>query len=265
MKSYLRRARNYISELWYRRPWCFRQKELLFTQILTTVGHRDDIYRYMHRYFYNICPVDVRDHRKYFSRNKRGFGEDALHAMWFSIFKQFRPIRCLEIGVYRGQVISLWALLAKKFDFKCDIHGISPFENEGDSVSNYIGGVNYYQDVLQNHKVFNLATPSLFRGYSADELAIEYIKSISWDLIYIDGNHNYDVAIADYELSIRCLNIGGILVMDDSSLYADYNPSRFAFAGHPGPSRVVKERAMNDLILIGSVGHNNVFQKLREI
>lgn len=265
MKKYLRKIRNYINELWFRFSGPFNKNEILFSDILRTLGHRDNVYRYMHRYFHGICPKDVKDHRRYFSKNQRGFGEDALHAMWFALFKQYRPKKCLEIGVYRGQVISLWALLANKFGFTCEIHGISPFENEGDSVSDYIDGINYYEDVLNNHQAFDLKSPFLFKGYSTDSSAIEYVKSGKWDLIYIDGNHNYDVAIADYELSISCLNVGGLLVMDDSSLYADYNAVSFAFPGHPGPSRIVQERAIKDLALICSVGHNNIFQKLREI
>jgi hypothetical protein len=69
------------------------------------------------------------------------------------------------------------------------------------------------------------------------------------------------VALADYEACVANLADGGLLVMDDSSLYTEYRPPRFAFAGHPGPSRVVQERAMKELRFLGGVGHNNVFIK----
>jgi hypothetical protein len=49
--------------------------------------------------------------------------------------------------------------------------------------------------------------------------------------------------------------------MDDSSLFTEYKPDNSSFAGHPGPSRIVTERAMLELSFLGGVGHNNVFIK----
>lgn len=69
------------------------------------------------------------------------------------------------------------------------------------------------------------------------------------------------VALTDYLLCKDALADGGLLVMDDSSLNTDFIPPTFSFAGHPGPSRVVQERAMKELRFLGGVGHNNVFQK----
>ena len=62
--------------------------------------------------FYLGVPDNLQRHRYYYSQNQRGFGEDAFHAAWFRLFEGNKPINCLEIGVYRGQTISLWALLA---------------------------------------------------------------------------------------------------------------------------------------------------------
>jgi Methyltransferase domain len=96
---------------------------------------------------------------------------------------------------------------------------------------------------------------------SKDDRAACHISSEPWDLIYIDWNHDYEAALSDYKLSRDNLKSGGLLVMDDSSLGTSFHPPRFAFSGHPGPSRVVKEQANTELIPLGSVGHNNVFQK----
>src|SRR5688572_14414463 len=64
------------------------------------------------RYFHSRLPHELKAHRHYFTRRKRGFGEDAFHTMWFLLFREFRPEAFLEIGVYRGQALSLAALLA---------------------------------------------------------------------------------------------------------------------------------------------------------
>jgi hypothetical protein len=49
-----------------------------------------------------LVMVALREPRHYFNQCRRGFGEDAFHAMWFLLFRQFRPVSFLEIGVYRG-------------------------------------------------------------------------------------------------------------------------------------------------------------------
>ena len=69
------------------------------------------------------------------------------------------------------------------------------------------------------------------------------------------------MALADYELCRDNLVPGGLLVMDDSSLHTGYQPPRFSTAGHPGPSDVVQQFAMKELLFLGGVGHNNVFKK----
>ena len=51
------------------------------------------------------------------------------------------------------------------------------------------------------------------------------------------------------------------MVTDDPSLYTDYTPVKFSFAGHPGPSRFTKELALSELHWLGGVSHNNVFIK----
>src|SRR5688572_2725632 len=75
------------------------------------------------RYFHSALPDELRQHRRYYTSRKRGFGEDAFHVMWFMLFRHFRPGNFLEIGIYRGQVLSLVSLLAKLDGTKCDVYG----------------------------------------------------------------------------------------------------------------------------------------------
>ena len=87
------------------------------------------------------------------------------------------------------------------------------------------------------------------------------ISNDQWDLIYIDGNHDYDQVVADYEACFSALRPGGLLVFDDAAAELDYTAPQFAFAGHPGPSRLVKERVIHEMTMLASCGHNVVFQK----
>jgi cephalosporin hydroxylase len=246
-------------EAWYGRAQKRFGKDRAFSTAVADFPHRNDLYAYMHHHFHHLCPGELREHRTYFRQEMRGFGEDAFHAMWFTLLREFKPEECLEIGVYRGQVISLWALISRNFGFFCDVHAISPFASTGDRVSVYLRNVDYLEDTLAHHRHFGLREPNLVCAFSTDPIALEQIRSRQWNLIYIDGNHDYEVALADYEVCRDNLAVGGLLVMDDSSLGTNFRPPLFSTAGHPGPSRIVLELAMKQLRFLGGVGHNNVF------
>ncbi len=234
-------------------------EDLTFTEAVKKYPERNALYAYMHHYLWHLAPAELRDHRTWFSHRRRGFGEDAFHAMWWLLLREFRPRYALEIGVYRGQVTSLIGLIAKLCAFECEVHGISPFSPAADAVSKYLSKINYLEDTLASNRRFGLRDPQFIKALSTDPVAVEYIRSRAWNVIYIDGGHDYEVVSADYEVCRDALAPGGLLVMDDSSLYTDYRPTKFSFGGHPGPSRVVKEMAFAELRFLGGVGHNNVF------
>jgi len=220
------------------------------------------IYAYMHHYFHQRSPKFLREHRQYFSQEGRGFGEDAFHAMWWLLLLSAQPALMLEIGVYRGQTISLWALISQYLNRPVEVHGISPFEPLGDSVSRYVKLPDYYGDVLSSFHHWKLPEPRLVRGLSTDEQCLKHLSGHAWDLIYIDGSHDYDIVRLDYRHCLAGLREGGVLVMDDASLLRpDFQPPSFAFAGHPGPSRVAMEDAQREMKFVGCVGHNNIFMK----
>ncbi len=250
-----------VQAKWYGRYQRQYDRDLTFSKAVLNYPDRNSLHAYAHHYFCHQCPQRIADHRVYFKQNVRGFGEDAFHAMWWLLLREYQPRLCLEIGVYRGQVISLWALIAQMLSFPCEIHGISPFTPLGDAVSVYREDVNYLTDTLDSFKYLKLPAPTLVKALSTDPEAIEHIASCSWGLIYIDGSHDYEIASADYHLCRDHLAPGGLLVMDDASLGTSFRPPVFSFAGHPGPSRVAAECAMQELKFLGAVGHNNVFQK----
>jgi hypothetical protein len=214
------------------------------------------------RFFHLALPPQLQEHREYFVSGKRGFGEDAFHAMWFLLFQHFRPGNFLEIGVYRGQVLSLVSLLAKLDGAKCDVYGIAPFSSAGDQVSKYLENIDYYHDTLDNFGRFGLPKPTLLKALSTDETAVELVSSRAWDMMYIDGNHDYAIAKKDWELCSRNVRQNGIIILDDAGISTGYSPPIFATGGHPGPSRVAAEIDLNRFKEILQVGHNRVFQRL---
>jgi hypothetical protein len=214
-------------------------------------------------YFATNLPEQLREHRCYFGQKGRGFGEDAFHTMWYLLFQEFRPSSFLEIGVFRGQTLSLAALLARQQGRACLVQGISPFAAAGDGVSRYRQRHDYQSDTLGNFTRFELPKPSLLKAYSTDADAAQLIRSRTWDIIYIDGNHDYEVAKQDWELCAQNVTPGGIIVLDDSGLTTSYQAPRFfATGGHAGPSRLAAEIRRAEFAEILQVGHNRVFQKL---
>ncbi|MEJ0088406.1 MAG: hypothetical protein WDM80_01400 [Limisphaerales bacterium] len=85
-------------------------------------------------YFHTRLPEPLQAHRAYFETCGRGFGEKPFHVMWFLLFQEFAPASFLEIGVFRGQSLSLAALLARHFKLDVFTQGISPFSPAGDEV-----------------------------------------------------------------------------------------------------------------------------------
>ena len=168
----------------------------------------------------------------------------------------------MEIGIYRGQTISLFSLLSQKFNLNSEIHGISPFTSVGDNVSKYLDNLDYYKDVLKNFQHFDLKPPHLHKGLSTDNAMIDLIKERKWDLIYIDGNHDYEIAKQDFVVCSEQLNKKGLIILDDAALYTDYKPRSFSTAGHPGPSKVAEEINLNLFKEVLAVGHNRIFQRL---
>jgi len=221
-------------------------------------------YRTAFNYYHTGLPEEFREHRRYFHNvpsNRRGFGEDAFHTLWYLLLEEFKPRQFLEIGVFRGQVISLAALWAKLRSQTCETHGVSPFSAAGDSVSTYRSDLDYLQDTLTNFDHFGLPHPDLCRAYSTDPEARAYICAREWDMIYIDGNHDYEVVKKDWSLCSAQLKVGGVVVLDDSGLTTSLMPPPFATRGHPGPSRLASEIDSAAFRQVLQVGHNRAFQK----
>jgi hypothetical protein len=260
MRSRLLHLISLGEERWYSRYQQPFAVDLSLSEALSRFPERNSLHAYMHHYFHHFCPEAVQRHREYFRRSKRGFGENAFHALWWLLFKQYKPVHCVEIGVYRGQVISLWALIGRLFEYSPTVVGISPFSATGDEVSTYSAKIDYYNDTLEAFRHFELPPPHLVRGFSTGPEAQAALSSRLWDLIYIDGSHQYEVVLSDYQKSVQQLRPGGLLVMDDASAETSYRPPRFSFAGHPGPSRVAAQYASRELKFIAAVGHLNVFQ-----
>ena len=64
--------------------------------------------------------------------------------------------------------------------------------------------------------------PNITEALSESDIGSKLISSQKWDLVYIDGSHEYKDVKFDVTRVLDSLNINGLLVLDDSSLYTDF-------------------------------------------
>ena len=73
----------------------------------------------------------LKEHKDFVEANDWGMGFRAFPYLWLLILadcnRRFGVFSAMEIGVFKGQTISLWGLIARQRGFEIDISAISPF------------------------------------------------------------------------------------------------------------------------------------------
>lgn len=224
-------------------------------------------------------------HRSYIEENNLGFGDPAFHYMWKLLVAYVADVpqpRFLEIGVYKGQVLSLWALLAKEFGLDAVLYAISPmrgspqpgplatrlFRALSPRFRDRLGNGDFYDNDdysgaarnLFRHFDLEWSAVHLLRGLSQDPEIRQAASRHSYDLIYVDGDHTYAGARADFEFYVGLLSPRGLLVADDSGVSL---PGSTFWKGHPSVSKAADEVLPRlGLANILNIGHNRIFQRL---
>jgi predicted O-methyltransferase YrrM len=123
-----------------------------------------------------------------------------------------KPINYLEIGAFYGaNVVSVAESYAKHPWSK--IYVIDPWETYEDYHEyEELNWGNVYKSFTENTKHFKDKL-DVTRGYSYDELP--KFQNDFFDIIYIDGNHDYAYVLADAILSFAKLKVGGVMIFDD--------------------------------------------------
>jgi hypothetical protein len=118
----------------------------------------------------------------------------------------------LEIGVFRGQITSLVQLLADRSGRATRVVGVTPWTMLKEQKSQ-----RKFYELYQNLNV-SLANTLILDG-SSDDKHIEKIVSFigPFDIVYIDGDHSYEMAKHDIFTYGNLVKIGGYIVVDDCS------------------------------------------------
>jgi predicted O-methyltransferase YrrM len=127
----------------------------------------------------------------------------------------------LEIGVYNGASLALMM----QHPFETEIHGIDPLILDGQ-----------VEHTFSNVKRFNIhgRCVAIHQTYSHDPGLLHELKDLSIDLLFVDGDHQQESVLHDFELYSPLVGSGGFIVFDD---YLDFE---FSPGVNPAVNRIVQ-------------------------
>lgn len=229
-----------------------------------TADFNESIYDYFDK------QVDLHEslslHNNVVAQYRLGYGEKAFRYLWALVFSQMKNgSKFLEIGVYKGSILALSQLVAKELEFNLSTYGLTPLDNTGDKYSAY-GYEDYeYNISFLYHKLgLDLNNTTIIPGLSTDEASKQAaLDAGPYDIVYIDGGHDYETVINDINLCTDILKVGGYLVMDDASSLLNMPLNHKGFTGHHDVGVAIRDRLDNDTTYkhLFACGHNRVWIK----
>lgn len=141
-----------------------------------------------------------------------------------------------------------WSLISKKFQER--LHNGDFYED-----------LDYRAAIASLFERFRLSpnSVSFIEGYSSDPVVREAVAEQVFDLIYVDGDHTYEGAKADFKFYGKRVKLGGFLVADDAN--CGIPGSRF-WKGHPSVARAVTTLDEQGFKNVLNVGHMRVMKRL---
>ena len=126
----------------------------------------------------------------------------------------------------------------------------------------------YLQRIKELHSKFALPFDEgqLVKGDSTSPEIVEKAGALGpFDIVYIDGCHEYDFVVKDIKTYGGMVKIGGYLVMDDASNRLHIPQGRLMFRGKEGVSRAVQDKIVGNPMWkeVLVVLHNRVFRRVR--
>ena len=160
----------------------------------------------------------LKAHRDHVEKHAYGFGERCFLWLWKLIVDEMPPsFRFLEVGVYKGQILSLVRLLANMADKEATIYGLTLLSSFGGDGTTF-PDEDYAAHIRNLHDHFSLVHPLILHGDSTDPNMQELAEMRGpYDVVFVDGCHDYDYAYKDLTFYPNLVKKGGYLVVDDSA------------------------------------------------
>lgn len=217
---------------------------------------REDIHRQINEGFTALVNADLKlkAYRDWIEEKIFGFGERSFLWLWKLLIDEVPEPSFLEIGVFRGQILGLIRMLSPG----ARVTGITPLDSSGGHWES-----DYAADIKLLHETFSLKQPGLIKGLSTnDEVFSQADSGGPYDIIYIDGGHDYATARHDVYKFSSLVKIGGYLVVDDCA--HRYKLPEGYFRGIESVSKAVDELLPNEYYTeVFNVMHNRVFKRMK--
>ena len=206
-------------------------------------------------------------HRQWVTANNWGYGVDELHWMWKLISDSFEPnAKFLEIGVFKGQTISLMSFLNDHNTKNTQIIGLGPLDSSGDNVSQH-PNIDYWAAIKHIYLRFCSQTQwnnlKIIRGYSNDTLIKSMAGSIApYDCIFVDGCHDYDVVVDDINTYKEMVKVNGLIVVDDCNYGSNFPLN--VWGGFPEVTQAIQEHLDTDsrFKTVAKVAHDKIWRRI---
>ncbi|MEO6994122.1 MAG: class I SAM-dependent methyltransferase [Lacunisphaera sp.] len=258
--------------------------EKLVADYRNTAAHNDALHQQLTAATW-ADPV-LAAHRRHVEEGKLGFGDPAFHAMWASLLtaaaSRFGAVRALEIGIFKGQVISLWALLARIYGLDLEVSALGPLAGQPRPTTTLLSKIRYrvssrYREQIDNanfyadddyaaivrahfsHHGLDFEKVKLHRGFSTDSTILERLNGETFHIVYVDGDHRYKGALHDFKTFAAKIPVGGWLIADDAG--GDLPGTTF-WKGHTAVTRAVQIMPSLGFKNILNVGHNRIFERI---
>ena len=232
----------------------------------------------------DAVPV-LKRHRDWVEANRWGYGDRAFHYLWWLVLRdlarRFGRVRALEIGVFKGQTISLWALTARRLGLAVEITAVSPFAgnvapqprllrslrkrfDRRYRAADALGNLHPNDDYLaRNREIFaafdlDFVPIRAIKGKSDDPSVLARLRGQALELIYIDGDHSFEAVSSDIANYAPLVVPGGYLVMDDAACEL---PGVGFWKGVEAVSRAVRAIPALGFDNLINVGHNRVYRR----
>lgn len=206
---------------------------------------------------------ELNAHRTWVEQHIFGFGERAFPWLWHLVVQELpKNFTFLEIGVFKGQTLSLVKLLADMQGKKVKRYGVTPLSSEGG-----VWESDYRKDIETIHDQFKLTKDyNILEGLSEDPAIIERANKLKLDVLYIDGGHEERHITNDIVEYSHLVKPGGFMVIDDccNSFSMPFGYFTGIQAVTSVVDRMLPPAAQSDeWEFVFSVVHNRVYRKIK--
>lgn len=207
------------------------------------------------------------NHDDVVAKYKLGYGERAFRYLWALVFSQApKNGKFLEIGVFKGSILALSQLISNELELNLSTYGLTPLDAVGDKYSNYdYDNYEYSISFLYYNLGLTIDNTYIIEGLSTDEYAKKSVRDNGlYDILYIDGGHDYETVINDINLCTEVLKPGGLMILDDASIFLNINNNHKGFIGHRDVGQAIKDHVdTKDMYKhLFACGHNRIWKKL---